>query len=284
MFYGLIWAIAGRETAGMRFTDLQLITFDGFPLDARSRALRFASTGLAFVPADWVCCGQWPMRKTSPGTIIFRRPSPPSAKCRALSSSSGGRRSGFSIYSQAASSFAGSGLKKAGPTFRMPFRAPGLRFFPLSLTIGFCRFIRYRPKITPDREWAAQRPRVTSIPAKPVGFSGPGDPGAASVSSGKNKWHFSRPDQTPADGEDRQRYRAGKTASGTGCLWMSGAGYAGRDAICFTVGVPHCRIVRVSSARMRSRTFSTPAWPKALNPQYVGPPDPHLRVRRAPVL
>ena len=48
MLYGLIWAIAGRETAGMRFTDLQLITFDGFPLDSRSRALRFASTWLSF--------------------------------------------------------------------------------------------------------------------------------------------------------------------------------------------------------------------------------------------
>jgi len=48
MLYGLIWAIAGRETAGMRFTDLQLITFDGFPLDARSRALRFASSWLSF--------------------------------------------------------------------------------------------------------------------------------------------------------------------------------------------------------------------------------------------
>ncbi|HTA45538.1 MAG TPA: RDD family protein [Bryobacteraceae bacterium] len=48
MFYGLIWAIAGRETAGMHFTDLQLITFDGFPLDARSRALRFASAWLSF--------------------------------------------------------------------------------------------------------------------------------------------------------------------------------------------------------------------------------------------
>jgi uncharacterized RDD family membrane protein YckC len=48
LFYGLIWAIAGRETAGMRATDLQLITFDGFPLDARSRALRFASAWLSF--------------------------------------------------------------------------------------------------------------------------------------------------------------------------------------------------------------------------------------------
>jgi len=48
LFYGLIWAIAGRETAGMRMTDLYLITFDGFPLDARSRALRFASAWLSF--------------------------------------------------------------------------------------------------------------------------------------------------------------------------------------------------------------------------------------------
>jgi uncharacterized RDD family membrane protein YckC len=48
MLYGLIWAIAGRETAGMHFTDLELITFDGFPLDARSRALRFAATWLSF--------------------------------------------------------------------------------------------------------------------------------------------------------------------------------------------------------------------------------------------
>ncbi len=48
MLYGLIWAIAGRETAGMRLTDLQLITFDGFQVDPRSRALRFASTWLSF--------------------------------------------------------------------------------------------------------------------------------------------------------------------------------------------------------------------------------------------
>ena len=47
-FYGLMWAIAGTETFGMRFTDLRLITFDGFPLDGRSRALRFASTWLSF--------------------------------------------------------------------------------------------------------------------------------------------------------------------------------------------------------------------------------------------
>ncbi len=48
LFYGLIWAIAGRETAGMRLTDLQLITFDGFEVDVRTRALRFASAWLSF--------------------------------------------------------------------------------------------------------------------------------------------------------------------------------------------------------------------------------------------
>lgn len=48
LFYGLIWAIAGRETAGMRLTDLQLITFDGFEVDPRTRALRFAAAWLSF--------------------------------------------------------------------------------------------------------------------------------------------------------------------------------------------------------------------------------------------
>jgi uncharacterized RDD family membrane protein YckC len=48
LLYGLIWVVAGRETLGMTFADLQLITFDGFPLDPRSRMLRFASTWLSF--------------------------------------------------------------------------------------------------------------------------------------------------------------------------------------------------------------------------------------------
>lgn len=48
MLYGLLWVIAGRETAGMRLTDLKLITFDGFEVDGRSRALRFAATWLSF--------------------------------------------------------------------------------------------------------------------------------------------------------------------------------------------------------------------------------------------
>jgi uncharacterized RDD family membrane protein YckC len=47
-FYGSLFAMTGRETAGMHMTDLQLITFDGFPVDPRSRATRFASTWLSF--------------------------------------------------------------------------------------------------------------------------------------------------------------------------------------------------------------------------------------------
>jgi uncharacterized RDD family membrane protein YckC len=48
VFYGIAFAIMGRETAGMHWTDLQLITFDGFPVDGRSRAARVASTWLSF--------------------------------------------------------------------------------------------------------------------------------------------------------------------------------------------------------------------------------------------
>ena len=48
VFYGLVFAITGRETAGMNWTDLQLVTFDGFPVDGRARAARVASTWLSF--------------------------------------------------------------------------------------------------------------------------------------------------------------------------------------------------------------------------------------------
>lgn len=47
-FYGILFAMMGSETAGMHWTDLQLITFDGFPVDGRSRAARIASTWLSF--------------------------------------------------------------------------------------------------------------------------------------------------------------------------------------------------------------------------------------------
>ena len=48
LLYGFIWSVAGTETPGMRATGLRLITFDGFPVDPRSRALRFISIWLSF--------------------------------------------------------------------------------------------------------------------------------------------------------------------------------------------------------------------------------------------
>ena len=48
LFYGLLWAIARRETAGMKWTRLHLVTFDGSPLDGRNRAIRFVSAWLSY--------------------------------------------------------------------------------------------------------------------------------------------------------------------------------------------------------------------------------------------
>ena len=45
--YGLLFAIAGTETAGMRSTRLQVMTFDGFPPDGGQRLLRFAGACLS---------------------------------------------------------------------------------------------------------------------------------------------------------------------------------------------------------------------------------------------
>jgi len=45
--YGVFFAIAGTETAGMRSTRLQVMTFDGFPPDAGQRLLRFAGACLS---------------------------------------------------------------------------------------------------------------------------------------------------------------------------------------------------------------------------------------------
>ena len=56
--YGGMWALAGRETAGMRWTGLRLITFDGFPLDSRHHGLRFLGSCLS------LCAGiamLWPL-------------------------------------------------------------------------------------------------------------------------------------------------------------------------------------------------------------------------------
>ncbi len=45
--YGLYWTIAGTETAGMRWTHLRLITFEGFPPDTWQRVGRLAGMCLS---------------------------------------------------------------------------------------------------------------------------------------------------------------------------------------------------------------------------------------------
>jgi uncharacterized RDD family membrane protein YckC len=45
--YGIYWAVAGTETAGMRWTQLRLITFDGFPPERRQRMTRFLGACLS---------------------------------------------------------------------------------------------------------------------------------------------------------------------------------------------------------------------------------------------
>jgi uncharacterized RDD family membrane protein YckC len=45
--YGLLWTLAGTETPGMRWAQLQLTTFDGSTPELRQRALRFAGSCLS---------------------------------------------------------------------------------------------------------------------------------------------------------------------------------------------------------------------------------------------
>ena len=45
--YGLFWTVAGAETPGMYWTQLRLITFDGFPVSPKHRILRFAGSCLS---------------------------------------------------------------------------------------------------------------------------------------------------------------------------------------------------------------------------------------------
>ncbi len=45
--YGLMWAIAGTDTAGMKWTRLRLTTFEGFPPERRERLLRFVGACLS---------------------------------------------------------------------------------------------------------------------------------------------------------------------------------------------------------------------------------------------
>jgi len=46
--YGMFWTVAGTETPGMRWTRLQLLTFDGFPPELHHRVLRLAGSCLSF--------------------------------------------------------------------------------------------------------------------------------------------------------------------------------------------------------------------------------------------
>jgi uncharacterized RDD family membrane protein YckC len=46
--YGMFWVIAGRETPGMQWARLRLITFEGFPPEPRQRLLRLAGSCLSF--------------------------------------------------------------------------------------------------------------------------------------------------------------------------------------------------------------------------------------------
>ena len=45
--YGLVWTLAGTETAGMRWAGLRLITFEGFPPERQQRVLRFLGSCLS---------------------------------------------------------------------------------------------------------------------------------------------------------------------------------------------------------------------------------------------
>lgn len=48
IFYGFVWTLTGRETIGMKWVDLRLLTFNGFPPDRKSRALRSVGCLLSF--------------------------------------------------------------------------------------------------------------------------------------------------------------------------------------------------------------------------------------------
>jgi uncharacterized RDD family membrane protein YckC len=45
--YGLIWAISATETPGMKFAQLRLLTFEGFPPDNRQRLMRLMGSSLS---------------------------------------------------------------------------------------------------------------------------------------------------------------------------------------------------------------------------------------------
>ena len=48
MFYSFLWALCGLETAGMTWTELRIINFNGFAPDGKSRALRLIGCWLSY--------------------------------------------------------------------------------------------------------------------------------------------------------------------------------------------------------------------------------------------
>jgi uncharacterized RDD family membrane protein YckC len=48
LFYGFVWMLADSETLGMRWADLKVVNFSGFPPDRKTRALRMAGCFLSF--------------------------------------------------------------------------------------------------------------------------------------------------------------------------------------------------------------------------------------------
>jgi len=57
--YGLIWALLGTDSAGMRWMGLRLITFEGFPLERKQRLLRFAGSCLSLCTVLGQLWGLW---------------------------------------------------------------------------------------------------------------------------------------------------------------------------------------------------------------------------------
>jgi uncharacterized RDD family membrane protein YckC len=49
VLYGLMWAWAGKESLGMQWAKLHLLTFDGFPPDRKQRLMRLAGSTLSLV-------------------------------------------------------------------------------------------------------------------------------------------------------------------------------------------------------------------------------------------
>jgi len=47
--YGLMWALAGTESYGMRCAGLRIVNFDGFPPESRPRIMRFAGSCMSIL-------------------------------------------------------------------------------------------------------------------------------------------------------------------------------------------------------------------------------------------